>query len=488
MASLPQIQTALSYLRAGLLEEAKDACEAIVAEEPDEPAALRLHGQIAYQEGDFARAAECLEISLTGKPDQFSTWIKLGNVYADLGRNEDAKGAYDRAITLNPSRHLGHFWKGQAFASEGDLERAFQAYETAMKLNPEYGPAYRLIVKTGNPWVKTKAFREGLELKAANLAIPADDRIHMHFALAFLFASEDKSDRVMGHLRLAKGLQKNRARAWRPALAKLHAGMREFFSSDRAPLAEGQGNGPVPILMVGVPRSGTTLLEAMLGCHPAITAGGEAAAVPFVLKKIQDDGTGLDFPDGLSRLGADAWKNFSRRLADAYAGLAKGKPFVTDKLLSNGHVLGLVRFLVPGAKAVYVRRNPNDTALSIFQNHFWEGSSPHLCALDEIGYFLAEYENIMAFWRERVPDAFHEVSYEALVRNPEAELKAVFAYLGLPYDPACLRFHETKRATQTLSQSQVIKPLYQTSIGKAEAYMKDLEPFTAAYRSALAKA
>ncbi|HXV74471.1 MAG TPA: sulfotransferase, partial [Sphingomonadales bacterium] len=487
MASSEQIQTALSYFRAGLLDEAKEACEAIVASEPNDAAALRLLGQIAYHEGDFVRAADLLAASLAEKPDQFSTWIKLGNVHADLGRNEDAKAAYERAITLKPEHHLGHFWKGQGFAAEGDMERAFQAYEEALRLNPDFGPAYRLIVKTGNPWAKSKAFREGLELKAASPDIPADEKIHMHFALAYLFQELGKPERVMGHLKIAKGLQKNRAQAWRPALDRLHAAMREVFAAPRAAPAITQGSRPTPLFIVGTPRSGSTLLETMLARHPAIAGGGESSAVPWILKKIQDDFTGQDFPDGLEGVTNEAWSQLAEELADSYVALAGEKAFVIDKLLSNGQVLGLVHVLVPWAKAIYIRRNPSDTALSIFQNHFWEQSSPHLCALDDIGYYLGEYERIMAFWRERMPGVLHEVWYERLVRDPETELKALFAFLGLPYDAACLSFHEGKRVTQTLSQSQVIKPLYQTSIGKADAFAKDLEPFAEAYRAALAR-
>jgi tetratricopeptide (TPR) repeat protein len=484
MTNVAQIQTALSYFRAGLLDEAKGACEAIVAAEPEDPAALRLLGQIAYQEGDLARAAECLKGSLAGKADQFSIWIKLGNVFTDLGESAEAMAAYDKAIALNPEHSLGHFWKGQAFAAEGDMEQAFAAYEQAIKLNPDFGQAYRLIVKTGKPWVKTTPFRDELEIRAASPDIPADDRIHMHFALAHLYQMLNKPDRVMGHLRLAKGMQKNRAKPWRDALDKLHGGMRAWFAAPRKALPVDQGKHPVPIWIVGVPRSGTTLLEAMLASHPSIAAAGETPLVPRLLKTIQDDVTGLDFPDGLAGVSETAWTEAAASLAEDYAGPAHGKPFVTDKLLSNGHVLGLIRSLAPWGKAIYIRRNPNDTALSIFQNHFWEDASPHLCSLDDIGYFLGEYQKLMAFWQAKMPGAILEVTYEGLVREPEAELKKIFAFLGLPYDPACLAFHARPRTTQTLSQSQVIKPLYQTSIGKAEAFAKDLEPFTAAYLAA----
>lgn len=485
MSSTEQLKKALAYFRTGFLDEAEEVCNSLIAADTRDPGALRLLGQIAYQKGDLLKASNFLEASLQEKDDQFSIWIKLGNIYADLNRNSDAQQAYARATELKPDQPLGHFWQAQGFAAAGDMERAFQAYERALKLSPDFGPAYRLIVKTGNPWTKSKMFREELELKVINPSVSADDKIHMHFALAQLFNELNKPELMMGHLRMAKGLQKNRAPLWRPALQKLQKTMREVFSKVPPALSQVPHFKSVPVFVVGVPRSGSTLLESMLARHPAIGAGSETHIMPRILKKMQEDHTGQDFPDGLAQLQEESWTTLAKDLAESYAACGAGKPFVTDKLLANGQILGLLHRLAPSAKVLYVRRNPADAALSIFQNHFWEQTWPQLCALDDIGHYCGHYERAMEFWRQQLPNTIHDVWYERLVQDPEHELRSALSHLGLPFDPACLNFQEGQRAIQTLSQSQVTKPLYQTSVGKAATYAKDLGLFHEAYGDAL---
>lgn len=485
MSSTEQLKKALAYFRAGFLDEAQEVCNSLLVEQPRDAGALRLLGQIAYQKGDLLQAASLLETSLQEKSDQFSVWIKLGNILSDLNRSNEAQQAYARAVGLRTDHPLGHFWQAQGYAAVGDMEHAFEAYERTLKLNPDFGSAYRLIVKTGNPWTKSNMFREELELKTVNPSVSAEDKIHMHFALAQLFQDLGKSEHMMGHLRKAKGLQKNRAPVWRPALQKLQTIMCEIFSTARSPLSPAPRFESVPIFVVGVPRSGSTLLESMLARHSAIAAGSETHIVPRVLKKIQDDFTGQDFPEGLASLQEEAWRVLAEDLAQSYATRGAPKPFVTDKLLANGQILGLLHRLAPSAKVIYVRRNPEDAAISIFQNHFWEQTWPQLCALDDIGHYCGQYEHVMEFWRQQLPDVIHDVWYERLVQDPDREIKCVLDHLGLPFETACLTFHEGQRAIQTLSQSQVIKPLYQTSVGKSVAHAKDLGVFQEAYRNAL---
>lgn len=488
MTAMEQIQTALQFFRAGLLNEAKDACKPVLDDNPKDPAALRLLGQIAYLEGDPEGALKHLEASLAEKPDQFSLQIKLGNVLADLRRGKDALAAYDKAIELDPEHHLGYFWKGQALAAAGDLEGAFRMYEAALKKNSDYGPAYRLMVKTGNPWVKSKVFREDLELKAANKAIPREDRIHMHYALAEVYSQLGKNDLMMARLKLANGLQKNRAADWRPSHKTLLEHMTKVFSGkDILKKAAQKKAGPAPVLIVGLPRSGSTLLEAMLGCHSKIAAGGETRAVPSALLRLQTEFTKRDFPEGIEELSQKAWGELSATLSGKLKGLSAKQPFVTDKLLPNGHILGVLYLMAPWAKVLYIRRSLDDTALSIFKNYFWEATSPHLCSLKDIGAYAAFYDQIMQLWQKTLPDCIREVSYESLVRSPEPELKKALGFLGLDWEPACLEFHTAEKQTQTLSQGQVTQPLYATSIGQAAALKDELDPFFEAYRKAKAE-
>jgi len=239
-----------------------------------------------------------------------------------------------------------------------------------------------------------------------------------------------------------------------------------------------------PIFIVGMPRSGSTLLEQILSAHSAIEGLGE---IPDFLEAIDElfHGAGNEHPlvayrRAVSRLSAADW----RSRGEMYLQLCRprqklARPFFTDKSGSNFTNVGLIHLMLPKAKIIDARRHPLDCGWSCFRSYF-PGGQAFSHDLGDIGRHYADYARLMAHFDQVVPGRIHRVLYEDLVANPETEVRRLFEYLGLPFEDQCLRFHESQRTVKTLSGDQVRQPLYSSGVGQWLPYEPWLEPLKAA--------
>lgn len=484
METIELLKQALEVFRSGDLVLAKDLCQTVQGKTAGEPGSLRLLGQIAYMEGNPEEAADLFEKSLTAKPDQYSIWIKLGNIQAELGREAEAEKAYSEALSHSPEPYLAYLSRAQIRNAAGRKTEAFEDLDKAAEINPGAGQTYRLMALQGHPAVKTPAWRENLEHRLASRLFAPEDAIQAHYALGACCEADSDKNRMWYHYNQANSLQKNRAPEWREGYETLLAKSREVFSKEPPTGAVPEKAKKItPVFIVGLPRSGSTLLEKMLASHPKIAGGGETPFLPQVIGKIQDE-TLLAFPEGLDMLDDGTFSALSAAYQADLGTRAGNKPFATDKLLSNAFFLGLPHILTPWAKFIHVVRDPADTAFSIFKNYFWEQQTPEFCSLSDIGDYAGLMDAAMAHWKTLFPDSILEVRYEDLVANPEPELKRILEFLGLPWDAKCLNYQDTKTGSQTLSQDQARKALYTSSIGAAKSFATEMKPFFEAYKKA----
>jgi hypothetical protein len=234
------------------------------------------------------------------------------------------------------------------------------------------------------------------------------------------------------------------------------------------------------VLIVGMPRSGTTLDEQMLASHPRVFGAGELPDLAALTGELRDQ-AGAIYPECVAALDARAL----RRCGDAYlAGLRRRAPdaaCITDKLPANFAHVGFVQLAVPNARVIHVRRDPLDTCVSCFSKLFAEGQLHFAYDLGEIARYYRAYAALMDHWRAVLaPGAMLEVQYEELVADPERQVRRLVAYCGLAWDDACLRFHETRRPVRTVSAGQVREPIFRGSVGRAQAYRRWLGPLVTA--------
>ena len=420
--------------------EALPEFDRLIAADPAHLGARNLKASILDRIGDHEAAIALYGELLAEDPRRARVWMTLGHVFKALGRIDGAVDAYRRSIAAEPG--LGESWWGLA-----NLKTfRFVAEDVA-----------------------------AIEALLAGRDLSSDDRLHLGFALgkahedmgedAAAFAGYAEANRLRRasqphDVAMLSGLTARSAAAFTPDLIARHAG-----AGDPA---------PDPIFVVGLPRSGSTLVEQILASHPAIEATMELPDLPRLA------GTIPTYPEGLASLAP----HDLRRLGTHYLAATRiqrktDRPFFVDKLPANFMFVGLIRLILPNAKIIDVRRHPLGCGVSLFRQHFATG---HGFAYDlaEIGAHYADYVRLMALWDERFPGAVHRLIYEDLVADMDGEVRRLLDALGLPFDPACLRFHETARAVRTPSAEQVRRPLNTDGLDQWRRYAPWLGPLEAA--------
>ncbi len=244
--------------------------------------------------------------------------------------------------------------------------------------------------------------------------------------------------------------------------------IRHVFSIELMTARRGVGDpSDVPVFIVGMPRSGTTLVEQMLASHPAVFGAGERLELLHAIERLGAGRLGgVPFPEAAWTMSADELRRLGSEYVAALRSLAPSAARITDKMPSNFRFVGLIRLILPNARIIHVSRDPVDTCLSCFSKLF-SGEQSFTYDLAELGRVYRAYQRLMAHWRATLPEgAMLEVSYEALVQDFAAEVRRIVAYCGLPWEETCLKFYETRRPVHTASMTQVRQPIYASSVGR----------------------
>ncbi|RDC71338.1 sulfotransferase family protein [Rhodovulum sp. 12E13] len=475
------IETA--YRKARALHEAgrlREAAQGYAAVARAAPGLAEPHfqlGRIALARGDADAALAALDQARGLKPDEPAILAASAEALGAAGRTREALAAWDDLIRRMPREVKPRADKALLLQRMGDFEAAEEEFRRALKRAPRDGELYRMLVTTRRVRKGEPLLRQMLDAHA-DPAVTGRSRMQLQFALAKAMADTGQHDRVFRYLDPANAAM----RAAQPydiarRRAEVDGLIAAFRGGDFTPLAEAP-EGPRPIFVTGLPRSGTTLVEQILASHPRVTGGGE---MRFVLEEayrlMGDPGRGFT---RLADLADEAVAGFARAYLDLLARAVPDAATVTDKSIQTHLVIGLVARALPEARIVVVRRDPRDLGLSIYRNVFAPGT--HLYAYDQadIAAYVATFERMMAFWRETLPGRFTELRYEDLVADPEPQTRALVAAAGLDWDAACLSFHQTERQVATLSIQQVRQPIHGGAAGGWRRHEADLAPMIAA--------
>jgi tetratricopeptide (TPR) repeat protein len=374
---------------------------------------------------------------------------------------------------------------GDTWRSTGHFDQCIAAYHKALELAPTLSAGYPRLVEL-KFYRFTMADIEWMEKQLNVPGLSADDRANLYFALGnaygdqnFYAKSFDFYAKANALRRLGAGFDPERLNAYRLNCQSVFT---EAFFRDRI----GWGcASSAPIFIVGMPRSGSTLLEQILCGHTAIEGLGEladlgntiASGVPLGGK---DGQASPDYVNTLRSLAADDFRSIGDRYLDLTARRRRlGRPYFTDKTLTNFWHAGLIHLTLPNAKIIDARRHPLDCGWSCFKTRFPTGQ-PFADRLSDIGQHYADYVHLISHFDRVLPGRIHRVIYEDLVANPETEIRRLFDYLELPFEEQCLSFHENPRTVRTLSVEQVRMPLYQGGMGQWRPYEPWLGPLRAA--------
>lgn len=497
-------------LRAGEVEHAVADYRRAAALVPGEAGPWLGLGQALRAAGRPAEAVDALENGMRLNPRDPRGHLHLGLMYLEQGLSGSAVEALERAAALAPGSPGVHANLGLALQTAGDLDAAAAAYQTALRLDPEQTAALRGLARIARarrrpeegfgllaPAVAAGTRNGGLLAQYAGLlaidgrrdeairlletrlaaGLADEDRLEVAFELSALYDAAGEPERAFHHAAIANRLKPVTfdPDAYRALIDRL---LVAFDRTAMARLPQAGNQDQRPILIVGMPRSGTSLVEQILASHPSVHGAGELTELGLLA--LSTAAAGCEYPESISGLtgaAVDAMANAYRTRLDE---LAPGAARVVDKMWQNFEFLGFAALLLPAARVIWCRRDPADTALSCFFQHFFGTGVSFAYDLAHIGRVFVEHERAMGHWREILELPLLEVEYEKLVTEPQAQIRRLVDFTGLPWDPACLRFHETDRVVRTASYEQVRRPMYENAVGRHRAYERWLGPLYAA--------
>jgi tetratricopeptide (TPR) repeat protein len=355
------------------------------------------------------------------------------------------------------------------------MERALESFREALKLDPEMAVSSLNMSRArrfGEPDLPEISRIEGL---LEERDVSHEGRINLHFALGKMLDDCARYDQAFEHFREANRYKRKRVRfdgeRYRRWSAKLLDMFTPAFFEDHADLGDSSER---PVFIVGMPRSGTTLVEQILASHPRVYGADELTTIfEIVCDLEQRDTGGARFPDNISALDEAGLEWGARRYLETLQAIDRQAARVTDKMPSNVFHLGLIAVMLPGAHVIHCRRDAMDVCVSNFMQMFAEGHH-YSYDLSDIAIYYRGYERVMSHWREVLPTRMYEVQYEELIEDQERISRELVDYIGLDWDERCLAFHETKRAVRTASNWQVRQPIYKTARKRWKNYENHL--------------
>lgn len=502
---------ARALLRAGRFDQARRACQGLLKRNPGHPALLELQGLIALQQGRHEDAVAALRKAVSAAPPSAGLFNNLSLALASAGQAEAAVEAARRASAAKPEVAEFQVNLGNRLRAAGHIDEAIEAYRQALAARPDFTTAH---VSLGNTWASIgagdqarqhyklaleqqpnhiKAFYHlALSSKSGENALdPAtlarfrslaedgppsgEEAVLLHSALGFLDDLEGEHDRAFEHVRrsneAAKAELLRRKQPYDRAAHSRRVGrIIDAFSAARLGSDRRAPSGSRrPIFVLGMPRSGTTLVEQILCAHRDVAAAGEIPLLGELAEKISR------YPSGLWRLSDPALKKIARTYLSELERLDTESAFVTDKMPQNFLHIGLIAILFPKARIVHCRRDPVDTCLSCYFQNFTHGNA-FARDLGDIGAYYGDYRRLMDHWMGIASLGIVEVGYEELAADPEPATRRLLADLGLDWDENCLSHERSRRPIATASQWQVRRKIHGKAVGRWRSYRDHLGP------------
>ena len=459
-------------------EEALASYDRAFTLQPDFAEALYNRGNTLKELKRFDEALASYDRALTLRPDFAEAFSNRGNTLKELKRFEEALASYDRALALRPDYDETHNSLGVALLQLGHLSEARAALEQAVKLAPRKAK-YRRDLGEITRFVAEDAHLAALEkLATDSAALSAGDRIELHFALGKAYEDVGRHAEAFRQWLNGNALKRQQITYNEAATLGGLDRVRSVFTSELIRKWQDVGDpSPVPVFIVGMARSGTTLIEQILASHPQVFGGGELTSFTQAGQGIRTTlGGSATFPELMSDMTSTDYRNLGARYLAEIQRLAPDSIRITDKAPGNFTFAGLIHLALPNAQIIHTVRDPLDTCLSCFSKLFNEGQH-HTYDLAELGRYYRHYQALMAHWHRVLPPGrILDVHYEDAVADLEGQARRIIAHCGLNWDPRCLAFHQTKRPVLTASAAQVRQPIYNSAVGRSRVHEEALGP------------
>ena len=405
-----------------------------------------------------------------------NNWVLLGNVCARLMRQPEALSAYQEAARLNPREVRLPLSMGHLYKTLGQRRESEASYKASLAIDPAFGEAYWSLAD-----LKNYVF-DAAEIAAMQGLLQGDggehnDQAQLHFALGRAFEQRREYPIAFEHYARGNARRRHTSPFDIGFFENKTRRVRECFDADFFVRRPGIGDAdPAPIFIVGLPRSGSTLVEQILASHSSIEGTFELPNVLTIVREFDHANAARDaYPESVRETPHAHFAALGRRYIAETAPLRTGRSRFIDKMPNNFSHVGLIHAMLPNATVIDVRRHPMDSCFSSFKQYFAEGQS-FSYDLGDLGRYYRCYLSLMDHWDKVLPGTVLHLAYEELVQDPERHIRRLLEHCGLAFEPACLSFHETRRPVRTASAEQVRQPLYASGVGYWRHFERELEP------------
>ncbi len=494
-------------LQVGKYEDAVELIFKSIQIKPGNVNALNNLGDALKMSGQPEKAVDYLVKAIDINPNYAEIHNNLGAALQDTGRLDEAIVSYRKAIELNPNYAEAHNNLANTLRASGHLEQAVDSYRNSIDINPNYAEAHNNLGTTlqdlGHLNEAADYFRSAIDIKpgfaAAHRHLTAvkkhskyDDDIRN---MEKIFLQPDTTDEQKMNLAFGLGKAFEDLHQYEKAFEYFVEGnsiKRKTFNFeieqtekhvrslktafDDALFARNRAAGcanKTPIFILGMPRSGTTLVEQILASHPNVHAGGELNVLSDAVTSSFDK---VKYPDRLDHVSSEIFSHLGDKYILSIREKFTDSAFVTDKMPYNFMHIGIIKLILPNARIIHCRRSPQDTCLSIFKSLFTSEGNEFSHDQIELGQYYNLYLELMDHWHTVMPGHIYDIQYEDIVGDQEEQSRALLAHCGLEWDEACLKFYKTVRPVTTASSVQVRQPIYRDSIQSWKRYEKQLSP------------
>ena len=497
----------IRHAKAGRLKLAEESYKKVLKKDKNNIDALRLLGLLAFKTKDYEiaerlflkvlkldpsfslawdnlaklyriqnkllKSIPAFENLIKLDPSNFEALVSLGTIYIKLSKYHEGIKLYEKSLKIKPENPRVYLSLGHALKTIGERKKSEAAYQNTIKYFPSSGEAYWSLAN-----LKTYEFSDK---EIANMELSLKRNMHqneliqMHFALGKAYESNRQFDKSFKHYKDGNWQQRKQisynAEDYKISIDEII----NFFENNNNILdLKAEAGSDEPIFILGLPRSGSTLIEQILASHSLIEGTQELPNIMAISRDIKLIDQKNGYPDNLLKLNQSSFDELGKKYIDETKWARSSKPFFIDKMPNNFFHIGLIKLILPKAKIIDARRNPMDACFSCFKQYFAKGQH-FTYDLDDIARYYKDYVRLMDYWNKLFPDEIFTIQYEQIIENPNDRISDLLEFCNVKFEDNCLNFHKSKRAVKTASSEQVRQPMYKTGINYWRNYIKNLD-------------
>jgi len=504
-----EAQIILNYFKTKDYISAEVKAKKLIKKFPNFQAVYNLLGLCLQSQKKFLEAIKYYKIAIQNNPNFFVAINNLGLTYHNMYDLKNAQHYYERAIEINPKfthpiSNLGNIKKelnnyeeaikcyklalsidnklyivlhnlGMAYQALGKFEESKKYFETVLKNNPKFTRADRSLSMSFKYDINNSHLKS-MENKIKDQSLNNFQKIELYFGLGKAYEDIKNYKKSFENYKLGNKIKRDTTKYQINDDVILFENIKNSFSNINFQNLENVGNkSNKMIFILGMPRSGTTMVEQIIANHKNVYGAGELRDLTQIIKENFLVNDKIKFPEKLNIKDQNFFSNMGTKYLENLYRYNTNKNYITDKAPLNFKWIGLIKLILPKSRIIQCTRDPKDTCLSLFKN-FFEGELYFSYSLEEAGKYYKLYQNLMEFWKQLLPDFIYDISYEKLVENQEPESRKLLDFCNLDWDKNCLTFYKNKRGIVTASFAQARKPIYKNSVKSWQNYKNELLP------------